>query len=117
MPRLMMIIFIALLVWLSPIDGARTYIVDDDGFANYKTIQEAVVSANNGDTIYVKPGIYNEEVILNKSLTLMPLLGESGPIILNGDGLETGITISSNELFSGRPYPAKLHRLGSLSSF
>lgn len=96
MPRLMTIIFIALLVWLSPIDGARTFIVDDDGFANYKTIQEAVGAANNGDTIYVKPGIYNEEVILNKSLTLMPLLGESGPIILNGDGLETGITISSN---------------------
>lgn len=96
MPRLMTIIFIALLAWLSPIEGARTFIVDDDGFANYKTIQEAVVAANNGDTIYVKPGIYNEEVILNKSLTLMPLLGESGPIILNGDGLETGITISSD---------------------
>lgn len=92
----MTIIFIALLVWLSPIDGARTFIVDDDGFANYKTIQEAVGAANNGDTIYVKPGIYNEEVILNKSLTIMPLLGESGPIILNGEGLETGITISSN---------------------
>lgn len=96
MPKLTMIIFIALLVWLSPIDGARTYIVDDNGFANYKTIQEAVIVANNGDTIYVKPGIYKEEVILNKSLTIMPLLGESGPIILNGDGLETGITITSN---------------------
>jgi len=95
MPKLILIIFIVLLVWLSPIDGARTYIVDDNGFANYKTIQEAVVAANNGDTIYVKPGIYKEEVILNKSLTIMPLLGESGPIILNGDGLQTGITITS----------------------
>ena len=96
MPKLITIIFIALLVWLSPIDGARTYIVDDDGFANYKTIQDAVVIANNGDTIYVKPGIYKEEVILNKSLTIMPLLGESGPIVLSGEGMETGITITSN---------------------
>ncbi len=96
MPKLITIVFIALLVWLSPIDGARTYIVDDNGFANYKTIQDAVVVANNGDTIYVKPGIYKEEVILNKSLTIMPLLGESGPIVLNGDGLETGITITSS---------------------
>ena len=96
MPKLILIIFIVLLVWLSPIDGARTYIVDDNGFANYKTIQEAVIAANNGDTIYVKPGTYKEEVILNKSVTIMPLLGESGPIILNGDGLQTGIKITSN---------------------
>jgi len=95
MPRLSVIIFIALLIWLMPIDGARTYIVDDDGFANYKTIGEAVVAASNGDTIYVKPGTYQEEVLLNKSLSLMPLSGESDPIVLRGDGKKTGITISA----------------------
>ena len=95
MLRIPMIIFMALLIWLMPIEGARTYIVDDSGFANFNTIQEAVVAASNGDTIYIKPGEYNEEVILNRSLTLMPLTGESGPIILKGDGLETGITITS----------------------
>ena len=95
MLRIPMIIFMALLIWLSPIEGARTYIVDDSGFANYNTIQEAVVAASNGDTIYIKPGEYNEEVVLNRSLKLMPLTGESGPIILKGDGLETGITITA----------------------
>lgn len=96
MLRIPMIIFMALLIWLMPIEGARTYIVDDSGFANYNTIQEAVVAASNGDTIYIKPGEYNEEVILNRSLTLMPLTGESGPIILKGNGLATGITITAN---------------------
>ena len=95
MLRIPMIIFMALLIWLMPIEGARTYIVDDSGFANFNTIQEAVVAASNGDTIYIKPGEYNEEVILNRSLTLMPLTGENGPIILKGDGLETGITITA----------------------
>ena len=95
MLRIQMIIFMALLIWLMPIEGARTYIVDDSGFANFNTIQEAVVAASNGDTIYIKPGEYNEEVILNRSLTLMPLTGENGPIILKGDGLETGITITA----------------------
>jgi parallel beta-helix repeat protein len=90
-----MIIFMALLIWLMPIDGARTFIVDDSGFANYDTIQEAVVAASNGDTIYIKPGEYNEAVILNRSLTLMPLTGEDGPIILKGDGQETGIAITA----------------------
>ena len=95
MQRIPMIIFMALLIWLSPIEGARTYIVDNSGFANFNTIQEAVVAASNGDTIYIKPGEYCEEVILNKSLTLMPLIGERGPIILKGDGLETGIKITA----------------------
>ena len=95
MLRIPMIIFMALLIWLMPIDGARTYIVDDSGFANFDTIQEAVVAASNGDTIYIKPGEYHEEVILNKSMTLSPLTGENGPIILKGDDLETGITITA----------------------
>jgi parallel beta-helix repeat protein len=87
----------ALLIWLSPIDGARTYIVDDSGFANYDTIQKAVVAASNGDTIFIKPGEYSEEVILNKSLTITPLIGEAGPIILNGENnLETAITITAD---------------------
>ena len=97
MLRIPMIIFMALLIWLMPIEGARTYIVDDSGFANFNTIQEAVVAASNGDTIYIKPGEYHEEVILNKSLTLMPLTGENGPIVLKGDGLETGITITADD--------------------
>lgn len=70
--------------------------MDDDGFANHRTIGEAVVAANNGDTIYLKPGVYNEEVLLNKTLFLMPLTGEEGPIILRGDGEETGIRIVSD---------------------
>lgn len=91
-----MIIFLALLIWLLPGQGARTYIVDDSGFANYDSIQKAVIAASDGDTIYIKPGEYNEEIVLNRSLTLMPLTGETGPIVIRGDGLENGITISSD---------------------
>lgn len=96
MLRIPMIIFMALLIWLMPIDGARTYVVDDSGFANYQTIEEAVVAASNGDTIFIKPGEYHEEITLNKSLTLMPLTGENDPIILKGDGLDAGITITAD---------------------
>ena len=110
MLRIPMIIFMALLIWLMPIDGARTYIVDDSGFANFNTIQEAVVAASNGDTVYIKPGEYNEEVILNKSLTLMPLTGESGAIILKGDGKETGNHNNRRGLLSARPNHTRLCR-------
>jgi parallel beta-helix repeat protein len=97
MPRIPMIIFMALLIWLSPVDGARTYIVDDSGFANYGSIQEAIFAASDGDTICIKPGVYSEAITLNKSLSIEPLIGETDPIILNGgDTLETGITITAN---------------------
>ncbi len=96
MLRSSIIIAIVLLIWLSPVEGARTYIVDDDGFANHRSIGEAVVAANSGDTIYLKPGTYNEKVLLNKTLFLMPLTGEEGPIVLRGDGIETGITIAAD---------------------
>jgi len=96
MPRIPLIILIAILIWFAPVDGIRTHIVDDDGHSNYRTIQEAVAQANDGDTIYVKPGNYSGELILNKSLSIMPLLGESGPIILHGSGKEAGVTVSSD---------------------
>jgi len=96
MPRFAAIILMAVLIWLSPIEGARTYIVDDNGFANYKTIQEAVIASSDGDTIFIKPGTYSEEVVLNRSVSLTPLTGEKDPVILRGDGKKTGITITSD---------------------
>lgn len=105
----------ALLIWLSPVSGARTYIVDDDGFSNYKTIQDAVIAASDGDTIYVKPGNYSEEVILNKSLSLMPLIGEICHNLL-GQGKETGMTVSSDRLQPGGAHISRLFWCGCSSS-
>ncbi|MCJ7444630.1 MAG: right-handed parallel beta-helix repeat-containing protein [Methanotrichaceae archaeon] len=87
------IILVIMLFWLMPSDAVRTYIVDDDGFANYETIKEAVAAAGSGDTIYIKTGIYSGGFILDKALKLMPLSGETGPIILKGNGVETGILV------------------------
>jgi parallel beta-helix repeat protein len=93
MPRRLILICLTFIIVLSPSIGMRTYIVDDDGFANYKSISEAAAKANSGDTIYVKPGTYAGEVLLNKTLKIMPLTGETGQIVLKGDGSETGIKI------------------------
>jgi parallel beta-helix repeat protein len=45
----------------------RTFVVPD----SYLTIQEAINKANEYDTIYVKAGIYYENVLIKKSLSLI----------------------------------------------
>jgi parallel beta-helix repeat protein len=47
-----------------------TWIVDDDGPADFHTIHEAINAASNGDKILVKPGTYKENIVVNKSLTI-----------------------------------------------
>ncbi|WP_292471188.1 NosD domain-containing protein, partial [Methanolobus sp.] len=49
-------------------DGVIT--VDDDGGADFTTIQAAVDAASAGDTILVSPGTYNENVDVDKSVII-----------------------------------------------
>ncbi|GAG71625.1 unnamed protein product [marine sediment metagenome] len=51
---------------------SKTIHVDDDGDKNFTNIQDAIESANNGDTIYVFSGIYYEQILIDKSIDLMP---------------------------------------------
>jgi len=70
----------------------RTIVVPDD----YSTIQEAINSANNGDTVYVRSGTYFENVALNKAVSL---LGEDGETtIVDGNGTGNVITITAGEV-------------------
>ena len=51
--------------------SATAIIVDDDGDGDYTTIQEAINNAYPGDIIYIWSGIYNETILVNKSLSLI----------------------------------------------
>lgn len=64
-------------------------IVDDNGVANYTRIQEAVNRVSSGSTIFVRNGTYYENVVVNKTVTL---IGENreGTIV---DSLKVGNVI------------------------
>jgi parallel beta-helix repeat protein len=63
---------------------------------DYPTIQEAINAANLGDTIYVKNGTYYENIIINKTITL---IGEDEYLtIIDGNMLETTIQITANNV-------------------
>jgi len=76
-----------------PVRAATTWTVDDDGPADFSSIQEAINAASDGDIIYVKEGIYYENVVVGSG------------ILLVGEKAETtiidGINIGSVASFSG----------------
>jgi len=93
--------------------SSKTWIVPDD----YPTIQAAIDSANSGDTIFVKNGIYNESLnIESKSLSLIGEDSENTIIVgrvsrwgmppvislYTFDTLITGFTIRNNNITTDR---------------
>ena len=62
-------------VWLIKLASSghapKTWVVDDDGPADFHTIQEAINAASGGDTISVRNGTYYEHLIINKTLQLI----------------------------------------------
>jgi len=64
--------------------------VGGDGPNNYTKIQDAIDDANDGDTIIVHTGTYNEDLFIDKSLKI---IGEGAEIKTNG------IVISASDVF------------------
>jgi predicted outer membrane repeat protein len=72
---------------------AATYTVDDDGPADFNSIQAAIDTADNNDTVIVYPGIYYESVeIIDKAITLR----SSGP---NDPCTVAATIIDGNDIF------------------
>lgn len=66
--------------------------VDDDGGADFTHIQNAIDAARNGDTIFVYAGTYNENLVVDKTLTLTGEDKES--TIIDGDGTDVVIFVN-----------------------
>lgn len=50
---------------------SKTLYVDDSGGKNYTSIQDAINHSSDGDSIFVYSGMYNENLLINKSITLI----------------------------------------------
>jgi len=73
-----------------------TVTVDDDGPADFHSIQEAIRNSSRGDTIYVKAGTYYEHIVVNKTLLL---IGENKELtIIDGNGTGTVVTVTASNV-------------------
>ncbi len=72
--------------------------VGGSGPGNYTTIQDAISASSNGDTVFVYNGLYNEEIIVDHSISL---LGENKFMtIIDGNEFTPGhiVTITSDNV-------------------
>jgi pectin methylesterase-like acyl-CoA thioesterase len=76
------------------IRSGNNIIVDSNGGGDYKTIQAAIDNASSGDSIYVWTGTYYENIIVNKSITMIG--NGSTTTIINGSGIDMVVCITED---------------------
>jgi len=76
--------FIFLIFTIATVTGAMAGGIVVPG--DYATIGEAIDSAGSGDTVYVKPGIYNERVTIKEGVSLVSFAGSDGNELVPGPG-------------------------------
>ena len=84
----MVLSFFILFLSIITVYGNTIYVPD-----NHPTIQKAIDTAKDGDTIIVRDGIYYENLIINKSITLK---SENGPKNCIIDGNNSGSVVVIN---------------------
>ncbi len=80
------ILTVILFIWLSAPSEGAVIVVDDDGNADYSTIQDGVNSSKDGDTVLVHDGLYQEHIVLTKRINLFAVENETPTIDAGGKG-------------------------------
>jgi len=93
---LMFITMITLMLIISDMGSGKTWIVDDDGSGDFQSIQQAVDNASAGDTIRVHKGTYYENVLVNKTLTLIGKGTDKSTI--DGNGSDTVMELTEDNI-------------------
>lgn len=84
-------------LWILKVHGPpRTWIVDDDGGADFTEIKDAIQAAREGDIIKVFEGTYDEQIIIDKSLVL---IGNGSDVVtIDGGGNGDVVHITSDRV-------------------
>jgi len=73
----------------------KRLIVDKNQTECYQFINDAIMAANAGDQIVIRPGIYDESIIINKSLEIMGE-GDSGSIVVKASDKSVVLSVAQN---------------------
>ena len=102
MKKIMAILVILMLFLLTTvsftmaINETKTLYVDDDGTAEFTSIQDAIEASSQGDTIFVYSGTYHENLQIDKTLTLTG--EEKSSTIISGLGYGNVVNITADSV-------------------
>jgi len=90
-------VFLSLLKLPTATSHPKVLVVDDDGSAPFRTIQEAIDNATSGDVVLVKSGVYYEKIVVNTpNLTV---IGEGNQVVfIDGGGDGPVVRISAKDV-------------------
>ena len=91
------LLFLLLTLLFGGTGEGATITVDDDGGADYETIQDAIDNATQGDTILVWNGTYYENVVVNKTVSLMG--NGSNVTTIDARRMGSAITITADSCY------------------
>jgi len=72
------------------------FYVGGSGMGNYSSIQDALDLASDGDTVFVYPGVYNENIFINTSLHLIG--DDAETTIVDGQGLGNVLSVYASSV-------------------
>jgi parallel beta-helix repeat protein len=72
----------------------RTWTVDQSGSADYRTIQQALDSAGDGDSIVVHSGTYYESVVVSKRVSIVGQ--DAVSTVIDGNGSAIVVTLGAD---------------------
>ena len=75
--------------------STNSLFVGGDGPNNYSCIQDAIDNASNGDTVFVYSGIYNESLLINKTINL---IGENKNKVFLQINNQDGIKVTADNV-------------------
>lgn len=128
--KILAIIFFLLLLGTFNLASASMIYVDDDNIIGpwdgtesqpYQKIQDGVNAANSGDTIYVKNGLYVEDVIVNETVEIIGenkestiIEGDSSVFELNADSVSiSNFTIGDSRVSRGIEVNSNLNEISN----
>lgn len=91
MVKKLLIVLLIGVVWITGIinvEAATINVPGSDQDVHYKTIQDAIENATPGDTIFVKEGHYNENIVITKPLTIKSNKGPDATVIMASNRAE-----------------------------
>lgn len=89
----LMIAVFSLIFTIGTVDANTLYVPEE-----YQTISLAITAAFPGDSVIVHPGIFHENVVINKKLSL---IGEGLPIIAPDNGQQAVLVTAENVIIKG----------------